>query len=227
MTRWIACAFVAMAFATQALSAEMATRAVDDAALSALVARLGDADFEIREQAHDTLLTSGRAAWEFLKQATPGVNDAEARRRCESIRFELDLQFESSETLLARAMADVKDFRFPTAARYVETVRLRTLQSAHSIRITATALPGYLGAAIERLAAAAEYDAGQIYAIQSQLQNASHESTSDTLIIDGTIYIGNTSCELVHLFGRWELIGHGKQAMPVSTGCGFEWGGMW
>ncbi len=56
----------------------------DSAAIEALIARLGDDDFSVREKATDELVALGGRAEKFLQDAMKNSRDAEIRRRAES-----------------------------------------------------------------------------------------------------------------------------------------------
>jgi hypothetical protein len=193
--------------------------------IETLIASLGDADFDVREQAHEKLLAKGRVAWEFLKKATPTMADAEAQRHCAEVLFELDLQYESSETLGQRAVEDVRNFRFATAARYMNVLQLRAAEFAEGVSCTAVSSSS-IWPATDRATVAGEANANQLRSILSQLQSSSYDHALDTLVLGTMTYVGHVSCELTLEFGQWKLVGHGDQVIQDFGGCDFDLGGF-
>jgi hypothetical protein len=194
--------------------------------IETLIASLGDADFDAREQAHEKLLARGRVAWEFLKKATPAVADAEAQRHCAEVLFELDLQFESSETLGQRAAEDVRNFRFSTAARYMNVLQLRASEFAELVSCKAVSSSASVLPATDRAAAAGEANANELRSIVSRLQSSSFDHALDTLVLGTMTYVGHVSCELTSEFGQWKLVGHGDQVIQDLGRCDFYLGGF-
>jgi hypothetical protein len=193
-----------------------------ESAFPALVTAMGDADFDVREQAQEQLLAGGRAAWEFLKSTLPKITDAESQRRCAGIIFELDLIFESSETLSQRAAAEVTAFHFETATRYVSTLMTRTLLMEHALRGSASSLPSSLLPALQASADELQAQANRLLSVQFSLEAASYDRQLDALVLGRVTYVGHPTLELSHEAGDWRLTGHGDEVVVEPERCDMQ-----
>jgi hypothetical protein len=116
------CAWLAVAsllLSTHPVAAQTPSKPVDAKAIAALIAQLGNADFQQREAATRSLETIGRPALAALREAAEKHADAEVRRRANGL-------VEKIKNSLEQLLQDYKSYGLPLPPKDAPLVRFRS-----------------------------------------------------------------------------------------------------